>query len=77
MKSMFKAACLVVAACAMPLAYADGTAANSDTYAQSVASGTVATIVAISVGGAAAIGALIAGSTAPGGTSTTTTTTTH
>jgi len=42
-----------------------------------VASGTVATIVAISVGGAAAIGALIAGSTAPGtggGTSTTTTT---
>jgi hypothetical protein len=78
MKASFKAALLLTAALSTPAVFADdsGVAAGSDVAGANVASGTVATIVALSVGVGGIVGAVIAGSSSKNGTSTSTSTST-
>jgi hypothetical protein len=80
MKSILKAAVVAAALFGTQAVLADdtGVAAGSKQQGMGVATGQMATIVALGTGTAAAIGAIIAGSTSNGTTSTvSTTSTTH
>lgn len=84
MKKMPGVVLLLAASCAVPTVMADnapnsdaGVAAGSTANASAAASGSTTAEIAMGVGTAAVIGAIIAGSSDNKGTATTSTTSTH
>ena len=75
MKAAFKAVLISTALLGAAPAFAEdtGVAAGSSTIASAAAAGSTATIVAVGIGTAAVIGAVVAGSSSNGTTSTTST----